>query len=65
MLVVEDQFFERAVQVVRLSEAKPRGRLVDDTVLHLTFHTGEERQRRRETSSPILLGQVVLFRSQH
>lgn len=45
VLVVQDQFFERVVQVVGLCETEARGRLVDDAVLDLTFHTaGEQRE---------------------
>lgn len=54
VLVVQHQLLQRAVQVVGLRETKTGARLVDDAVLHLSFHTegdkeGErERQRERE-----------------
>lgn len=37
--VVEDQVSERGVQVVGLSKAIPRRRLVDHAVLHIPVHT--------------------------
>lgn len=49
VLVVQDQFFQRAVQVVGLCEAVARGRLVDDAVLDLTIHTAGEQRGERET----------------
>lgn len=39
VLVVQDQFFQRAVKVVGLGEAVSRGCLVDDAVLDLAIHT--------------------------
>ncbi len=44
MLVVQDQFFQRAVKVIGLSKAKSCGCLVDDAVLDFTIHTAR-RQR--------------------
>lgn len=39
LVVVQDQVFQSAVQVVGLGETIATGRAVDDTVLHLAVHT--------------------------
>ena len=47
-MIVEHQVLQAAVQVVGLRETEAARRAVDDAVLHLAFHTGEETQRERE-----------------
>lgn len=39
VLVVQDQFLQGAVQVVRFSEAEAGGGFVDDAMLDLAVHT--------------------------
>lgn len=54
MLVMQYQFFQRAVQVVGLCEAVARDCLVDDAVLDLTIHTVEEEEREREKRQKVM-----------
>lgn len=43
VLVVQDQFLQRAVQVVRFGETEARWSFVDDAVLDLAIHTAKNK----------------------
>lgn len=45
LVVVQDQVFQSAVQVVRLGETVAAGRAVDDAVLHLAVHAKERNEK--------------------
>lgn len=54
VLVVKYEFFQGAVQVVRLGEAETRGGLVDDAVLHLTVHAATRGENRHSLALVLL-----------